>query len=164
WEEKVRAGPRPEAPRIKGLYLHYELTGGKGTQVPDASGLERHGTYKGGKEPQWLGGALKLDGSGAHVDAGNVADFERTAPFSYGCWVQPETKIGCLLSRIDDPQAYRGFDLFLNEGRFEAHFVHSWPADGMKVKTKKSFADSAWHHVMVTYDGSTQTTHPQIYV
>src|SRR5262249_3030707 len=163
WEQKVLADPRPAAPPPPDAYLHYPLKDGADNRVLDASGHERHGTLKNAKEPAWTASALKLHG-GAHVDAGDVADFERTDRFSYGCWVKPEARIGCVLSRIDDPQAYRGFDLFMNDGRFEAHFVHSWPENGLKVKTKNPFAAGAWYHVMVTYDGSSKAAGVRLYV
>jgi mono/diheme cytochrome c family protein len=156
WEEKVLAGPLPEAPPQEGLYLHWPLNGVKDKRAEDASGHERHGTYT-GKEAVTGGGALRFTGSGANgaiVDGGNVADFERTDKFSYGCWVRPETNDGCLLSRIDDPQAYRGYDLYFNNGRFEVHLVHNWPNNGLKVATKKTFEQNRWYHVFVTCDGS----------
>jgi hypothetical protein len=163
WEANVRKGPRPAAAPTKGLHLHYRLDGGKGRAIPDASGKGRNGTFKGKALPVWEGRALVLDGSGAHID-GSGANFQHTEAFSYGAWVKAQTRSGCVLSKIDDPKGYRGFDLFFNDGRFEAHFVHAWPADAMKVFTKRSFAPGAWHHVFVTYDGSGKAAGVRIYV
>ncbi len=104
------------------------------------------------------------DGNNTCIDVGDVAGFERTNTFSYGGWVKPDSQTGCVISRIDDPQAYRGYDLFLNDGRFEVHLVHSWPENGLKVATKKTFAAGTWHHVMVTYDGSSKAAGVRIFV
>jgi hypothetical protein len=164
WEENRSADARGEAPAPAGASLHYPLNGGEQRRVPDASGQGRHGTFVGGQGPAWSAIALALDGSGSHVDGGNVADFERTDYFSYGCWVKPQARSGCVLSKMDDPQAYRGFDLFLNDGRFEAHLVHAWPDNGLKVTTKRSFPAGTWYHALVTYDGSSRADGVRLYV
>jgi hypothetical protein len=164
WEEEVRKAPRPRELPWRGLHLHYRLSAGKGARVADASGGGRHGTFKGGKGPAWEGGALYLDGSGAHVDGGAAGDFQHTQAFSYGCWARAETRGGCLLSRIDDPKGYRGYDLFFSDGRFEVHLAHAWPKDALKVSTRRAFAVGAWHHIFVTYDGSGKAAGVKLYV
>jgi hypothetical protein len=82
-------------------------------------------------------------------------DVERDGPFSYGAFVRREGS-GCVVSKIDDQDAYRGCDLFVNEGRIEVHIVHHWPDDAIKVETKDPLAEKEWHHVLATYDGSSK--------
>src|SRR5262249_33051451 len=91
WEAKTRASLRPVRFPTRSLYLHWPMNG-RGVRIEDASGNKRTGTFK-GKTPRWEAGALYLDGSGAHLDGGAVADFEKSDVFSYGCWVKPQSKL-----------------------------------------------------------------------
>jgi hypothetical protein len=96
--------------------------------------------------------ALKFDGK-THIDLGPLVAFERTNAFSYGAWIKVQSD-GALLSKVEKKPGYRGFDLFVNDGRFEVHLIHRFPDDAIKVKTKDKFAANQWRHVFVTYDGS----------
>src|SRR5262249_54059843 len=60
--------------------------------------------------------------------------------------------------------AYRGFDLFINDGHFEVHLVHEFPNDAIKVKTKDKFTANQWLHVLATYDGSGKADGVKIFV
>jgi hypothetical protein len=55
---------------------------------------------------------------------------------------------------MEKKPGFRGFDLFANDGRFEAHLIHQYPDNAIKVKTKDKFELKKWDHVFVTYDGS----------
>jgi len=99
-----------------------------------------------------LGKALKFDGK-THIDLGPLVAFDRTNAFSYGAWVKVQSD-GAILSKIEKKPGYRGFDLFVNDGRFETHLVHQFPDDAIKVKTKDKLPGNQWLHVLVTYDGS----------
>ena len=56
------------------------------------------------------------------ADAG---DFERDHAFSFGAWVKlPKADlIGSILARMDDRNNYRGWDLWLENGRIATHLV-----------------------------------------
>jgi hypothetical protein len=164
WERELAAKPLPEKPTKEGLYVHYPLKGGKGAKIEDASGLGRSALFKGGRGALWTATAMRFDGTGGVVDAGGLGDFEKDRGFSYGCWVKPETTTGCLISRMDDQSAYRGWDLFLTEGHFEVHLVNLWPQDALKVRTTRTFPAGVWHHVFVTYDGSSKASGMTIFV
>src|SRR5256885_297204 len=99
-----------------------------------------------------LGKALKFDGK-THIDLGPLVAFERTNAFSYGAWVKVQSD-GAILSKIEKKPGYRGFDLFVRDGRFEVRLVHQFPDDAIKVKTKDKFAANQWLHVLFTCDGS----------
>ncbi len=112
--------------------------------------------------PGRLGHALHLDGQG-HADLGPLVSFDRTQPFSYGAWVRVESD-GAILSKMEPAPAYRGFDLYASGGRFEAHLIHAFPEDALKVRTKEKFDGPAWRHVLVTYDGAGKAAGVRIYV
>ncbi len=109
-----------------------------------------------------LGKALKLDGK-THIDLGQVAAFERTNAFSFGAWIKIESN-GAILSKMEKKPGYRGFDLIVNDGRFEMHLVHELPNDAIKVKTKDKFVPKQWLHVLASYDGSGKSAGVKIFV
>ncbi|HKS37341.1 MAG TPA: DUF1553 domain-containing protein [Verrucomicrobiae bacterium] len=99
-----------------------------------------------------IGKALKFDGK-MHIDLGPLIAFEQTNAFSYGAWLKVQSD-GAILSKMEKKPAYRGFDLYSNDGRFEVHLVHQLPDDAIKVKTRDKFPANQWQHVLMTYDGS----------
>ncbi len=104
-------------------------------------------------------------GTVAFPDAG---DFDTGQSFSHGAWVfipRNSTETVALFSRMDESNAYRGWDLWFQGGLFATHIVHQWPGNAIKLKTKQRLAKQGqWQHVMVTYDGSGRPEGVQIYV
>lgn len=110
-----------------------------------------------------LGQALKLDGQ-AHADFGPLVVFDRTTAFSCGAWIRSDNKSGCVLSKMEKEPSHRGFDLLLNDARFEVHLVSRWPDNALKVRSKEQFPPNQWHHVLVTYDGSGRAAGVNLFV
>ena len=100
----------------------------------------------------------------AYLDLGGIGDFERDQPFSYALWVNPKNPNGSPLSRMDVGNGYRGWDLFLQEGRPAFHLINQWPANGLKVAAKPAIPMSKWTHLAVTYDGSAKPSGVKIYI
>ena len=96
----------------------------------------------------------------------DVGDFERDQPFSVGLWVKlsPDDKEGAILSRMDEDEAYRGWDLWFQDGKPGTHLVHKWPEDGIKVVSRKALEPNKWTHVFLTYDGSSKAEGVKIYI
>ena len=109
-----------------------------------------------------LGKSLTFDGR-MHLELGLAAAFEPTNAFSYGAWVKIQAG-GAILSKMEKSPGFRGFDLFVNENRFEVHLAHQSPDDAIKVKTKDKFEGGGWRHVLVTYDGSAKAAGVTLYV
>jgi hypothetical protein len=147
--------------------LHIPLLEGKEKTVADLIVAERTGEIQG--KIEWIKSrsdwALKFDGTN-YVDLGDVGNFERTDTFSYGGWVKPQKKAkdGALLARMDGANSYRGYDMLLGDGKISVHIINKWPANAIKVNTKKSLQPDQWQHVLVTYDGSSQASGIKIYV
>lgn len=100
------------------------------------------------------------------IEVADAGDFDTKQAFSYGAWVKlsKNKQTGALASRMED-KSYRGWDLWLENGRLAAHFVHQWPDDAMKVVvTRNPLKVGQWQHVFVTYDGSAQTGGVKLYV
>ncbi len=104
---------------------------------------------------------------GSTFDLGNVADFEKNQPFSYGAWVNAAgaNAYSGIIARMDDKNDYRGWDLFQHERNFAVHIVNKWPTDAWKVLTTKNpVKPGTWQHVFVTYDGSGKAGGVKIYL
>jgi len=99
----------------------------------------------------------------AFADAGN---FERTNAFSYAVWVRLGMDTGgALLARMDDRGGkYRGWDLFLDNGKPAFHLLNDYPTNALKVSAKKEMPKDRWTHVAVTYNGSSKAKGVKIYV
>ncbi|MFO0909223.1 MAG: DUF1553 domain-containing protein [Isosphaeraceae bacterium] len=125
--------------------------------------------YVAGDKPTWIEGpggqALRLDGTDrSYVETAMPIDLEGASAFSYGAWVRP-TGSGTILSRMDDANAFRGFDLLVQDQlRVEVHLVHTWPTDALKVITRTPLSKSSWSHVFVTYDGSKKADGVKLYI
>jgi Protein of unknown function (DUF1553)/Protein of unknown function (DUF1549)/Concanavalin A-like lectin/glucanases superfamily/Planctomycete cytochrome C len=108
-------------------------------------------------------GSVKTD-SDNYLDLGNVGDFERTEPFSYAVWLNPESANASPVSRMDAGNNYRGWDLFLSGGKPSIHIISSWPTNALKVNGKAMIPEHKWTHVAVTYDGSSKPSGIHMYI
>lgn len=111
-----------------------------------------------------LGGALLFDGQ-THIAAGETGAFEADRPFSFSVWVHPTSaEASTILSKMDEADAFRGYDLILEQGKVAVHVVHQWPDRAFKVITNEPLALDRWHHLAVTYDGSRRSTGMRVFV
>ena len=65
------------------------------------------------------------------------------------------------MARMDDGNAFRGWDMWLENDRPGAHLINHWPDNAIKVVSKTAIQPGKWHHVMVTYDGSRRRPAPR---
>ena len=165
WEPKLRESTTSSVSQIVPL-LRWTFDETAGNQVTEQRDPLRKGQVVG--NPVWatgkLNGALKLDGN-TYVEAGDFASFERTDKFSYGAWVNVENKdAATVISRMDDADAFRGFDLLLVGGKLTAHLVHRWPDEALHVISKAEVPLNQWTHVFATYDGSSKAEGFKLYI
>ena len=160
-EESAPTGPALPTDAL----VHLPLNENQGKEVTNAANEKLKGTLRGpvawgtGKQ----GSAFQCNGQN-YVDLGNVADFEGTEAFSYGCWVKPDGDAsGAPIAKMNDGQAYRGYDLLCAGGNVSVHIIDTWPTNAIKVTTKAKLKKSAWQHVFVTYDGSRKASGVKIY-
>jgi hypothetical protein len=114
------------------------------------------------------GNAMTLVGDGWLDMGGKRHHFDRPDPFSLSLWF-----------RIEDPNAFgpliaktsglfdgdRGYHAFLNEDHtFTARLVHVGPDNEIAVQTKDSVSVGAWHHIGMTYDGSSRAAGVGLYL
>jgi hypothetical protein len=95
-----------------------------------------------------------------------AGDFERDQTFSVAAWVRlpASDATGSILARMADQQGYRGWDLWLEGGRFGTHLINVWQDDALKVVTRDPLPGDQWNHVLMTYDGSSKAAGVKLYV
>ncbi len=95
----------------------------------------------------------------------DVGDFDTSDSFSIALWVRvPDNANGALLARMDEAADYRGWDVWMQNGRIGTHIVSAWPKDALKAVTQTPLPANRWTHVVITYDGSARLNGLKIYV
>jgi len=170
--DKWLAAARPEAVGAQvpadSLRLHLKLNEGAGDTV--------RMTYDGKPREVTVPGAVAWDAGhvaarafrkqpGTALELADVGEFEKDQGFSYGAWVKlPKVPFGAIFARMDDQHDYRGWDLWVQNGRVGTHIVHKWPEDALKVVSKNPVKPGQWTHVFVTYDGSRRAEGVRVYI
>jgi mono/diheme cytochrome c family protein len=95
-----------------------------------------------------------------------AGDFERDQAFTAALWVKlsAEDKTGSIIARMDEDEAYRGWDVWLEDGRPGIHIVSKWPEDALKVLSRQGIEPGKWTHVAVSYDGSSKAEGVSIFI
>lgn len=149
-----------------GLVAHFPLDDAQGPTVANTLAAEFSGNVEGKftSVPGKLGNALQFEGS-TFVAAGQVGAFESDQPCSLTAWIFPTSQqASTVLSKMDDANAHRGYDVILEDAKVASHFVHHWPDRAFKAVSKKALSLNAWHHIAVTYDGSRHATGVKIFI
>ncbi len=170
WEREL-ADSTQSVP-TEGLIVHLPLNESEGRETVDAANTNK-GDFVGRNDPVWIrsvsGNGLRLDGSRQRLDCGESFDPERTDPFSFGCWfyVDRETEWGTLFSKWQHGEEKgRGFIVEARQttGQFSIHLHHEGWNDAIIVRTKPGPMSNRWHHLFVTYDGSSKANGILCYV
>jgi mono/diheme cytochrome c family protein len=102
----------------------------------------------------------------AIIEVADAGNFERDKPFTYAAWVKLTKKgqSGAVFARMDDGHEYRGWDLWIENGRLAAHLIHQWDQNAIKVATEAELKVGQWNHLVVSYDGSSKAAGLKFYV
>jgi hypothetical protein len=65
---------------------------------------------------------------------------------------------------MEEAADFRGWDLWIENGRFGTHIISKWPGDAIKVVTATPLKANEWTHVFMTYDGSSKVAGVKLYV
>lgn len=154
FEQWLATAPAPESASLaEGLALHLPLTEADGPI---------HGTAD-GQPREWAAAFKRRDGSDgkailAHtsqLELGDLAGFGRGDQVSFGLSIYVEgAPHGAVVARMDPAQAFRGWDLWLEQGRIGSHIIDQWPATASKIVAPEPLTPGRWHHVMVVFDGT----------
>lgn len=149
-----------------GLVLRLPLDETSGDKATDAITGKPIATVQG--NAKWtagkVGGGFEFDGQ-THLDLGEVAAFEHSDAFSVAYWVYPTSNEAItVVSKMDEPNAHRGYDVVIEQGKVAMHLIHHWPDDGLKVIAKEPLPLNQWRHVVIAYDGSSKAQGIKLYV
>jgi hypothetical protein len=154
---------------IDALRFQAALSEGSGTIALDVDGKARTAVLPPGvgwEEGYVADKAFKLP-SGGTLEVSDAGDFDNKQGFSYGAWVKFPKKApasGAIFARMDDQHDFRGWDLWMQNGRVGAHIVHKWQEDALKVVSRTPIKMGEWNHVFIAYDGSGSPGGVKVYV
>lgn len=137
---------------------------GKATKVQIA-GQDREVTLS--EKAAWKPGnsGQAIETTGAAFELSDVGDFERDQPFSCSAWIKlnPNDTAGAIAARMDNGNAYRGWDFWVQQRRVGMHIINKWSDDALKVVAQPQVEGNKWTHVAVTYDGSSKAAGVKVY-
>lgn len=108
---------------------------------------------------------LKLDGGTRFVCSSDPPELKNDQPFSFAAWIKYDGKSGgAVFSRMNESNAFRGYDLWIQGANVGTHIISQWQNDAIKVVSKDKLKKNTWQHVVVTYDGSKKASGVQIYI
>lgn len=145
--------------------------------LKNAAGKQFEGVmkYNGGPVkalPVWVpdtsgASALKMDGD-IYLDLAGVGVFRKSEPFSIGIrvWIPRELTEGVIFHKSDFERLYnfRGYHLYLRDGKLEANLAHVAPSNAITRVTRSAVPKERWIHLTMTYDGSARADGLQLYL
>lgn len=164
----------PTEGTTSGLVGWWKLDETSGTAAADSSGSANTGTLQ--NAPAWTtggmdNGALTLNGTNQYVDVGNAStlNFERTQPFSVSAWIYPLASgsgYEPIVSKRDYSGTFQGIEFDDDMGCFclFATLFGTGGSSGLQVYGSTSISFSAWHHVVMTYDGTSSSASVKLYL
>jgi hypothetical protein len=95
-----------------------------------------------------------------------VGDLDKDQAFTVAMWVRPsdDNQGGSLVARMNEEEAHRGWDIWLENGTVGTHLVHRWPESAIKVMSRNRLSSARWQHIAVSYDGSSKAEGVKIYI
>lgn len=155
----------------------WHMNEGSGTTASDSSGNGNVGTLSGSTPPSWNSSAnsklgnssLSFNGTTAYVSVANESnfDFERTQPFSIEAWVKYPTAGSNqdIFSKMANTSPYTGYEFWIDtSNRLNFYLINSWTNNALYVNGQTTINDTNWHHIAVTYDGSSKASGVNIYI
>jgi hypothetical protein len=155
----------PEEP--SGLFAHLPLDEFKDRKSADLVNAKNEVKWegKGRTVSGKIASAFRVEGNG-FVNVKGIKPPEWNQPFSYGCWVKPDAgnANGAVFSKMNEGNAYRGFDIWLQAGAPGTHIIHKWQDNAVKVVGKQKVKAKTWSHIFVTYDGTGKASGTKVYM
>lgn len=113
----------------------------------------------------------RFDGSNDFVTMGNVLGFERTAARTVGFWAK-WTSSGTtqsVFNKLQNTSPFPGWDIFFSSaGNVGFAMYNQGDTAGapnrIRIVTTAAYNDGRWHHIVGTYDGSSNATGMAIYI
>jgi hypothetical protein len=171
WERELREQPQAlPASLSEGLVVHYPLDETDGTETASSLDDQPRGAYQGPSQPKWMpgvvAGSLRLDGEGGHFSCEESFEMERNESVTLSGWfmLDSDSRRGALVGQFDY-ENQRGFAVNIDPVTSEVmcELAHD-KVNRISVRGKITETTGHWHHLLVTYDGSSSATGVSIYV
>ncbi len=183
WLAGVEAAATPPAVTLPRPLVHLPLDEMKAYTFANRATPKRPGTVGGEEErkkgtaraPELVAGrvgkAVRLVGD-SQIDLGgrdqNFAFFERNDPFSFALWLRRDKDgvAGPVLTRSGAVMnGHRGYELIMRaDGTLTSGLHHVAPDNSIEIETRQPLQVGTWHHVTVTYDGSSRAAGLRLFV
>jgi hypothetical protein len=167
WSDKLPEGPSVLEPAgALGIFpFDTKANGELQNRVPDGKPARLH------EAPPLVDGydgkALGLYGENGVVLPA-LGDFTRSDSFTFSLWLRmaavSERAVVFHKSKAPIDAGSRGYELLLEQGRVAFGLHHMWPGNSVKVVTQGPLDAERWHHVAVTYDGSSKARGVRIFI
>lgn len=107
------------------------------------------------------GQCIELSGDN-NVHFKGVGAVNRADAFSISLWMKtPDIKKRAVIihrSRAWTDAGSRGYELLLQEGKLSTALIHFWPGNAIGIQDTVVLEPGAWHHVVMSYDGSARAS------
>jgi hypothetical protein len=167
-----------------GLLVNYHFNQGNAassntgvTTLIDASGNGNNGTLINfaltGATSNWvgqggvtLGNALTFDGSNDYVELGTGLDanFGRTSTFTTEAWIKTTSDFKNIMGTTVESGSFPGYGVEIINNVIRILFMNTNTTNGIALHGSTTVTDGVWHHIAVTYDGTSNASGFKIYV
>jgi hypothetical protein len=145
------------------LLLHFPLTEAEGPVIGKIGGKEVKAAATVQRQDGIIGKALRVDS--AVVDLGKGWDLKRQDAVTIMARVFIEGKPnGAILAKMASGPSFRGWDLFLEQGKVATHAISDWQENADKIASNDPLEPGKWHHIAVTFNGPAKKDRQAIYV
>jgi len=154
-------------------FAYWKMDEGGGYSAFDFSGNNYTATMSATMtSSDWINGkvgkAVDFDGTDdtLFVDYESDFDFERTQALSMTAWVKTSaTGAKAIFSKLSNSDNYEGYEFNLTtDGYLRFMEINQTSTNRLEVQGTTYVQDGAWHHVAVTYDGSSNASGIKLYV
>lgn len=154
-----------------GAELYAKLDENQGLVAADSSGNARHGAFQGGyDENQWdasgkIGSCLQgLSLSSGFVNFNQLLSFDRANPFSLECWLKTTSSNSMtLLSKQSNVGNFPGIAITMSSAKPRL-VIRDTTSGVLVLEHNSAINDGLWHHIVITYDGTSQISGCKLYV
>ena len=164
WEREPDEVVFPE----DGLLAYYKLDGNGKDERNYAPLTETNVTWETGKIED--AGNFIADESRLEATDSSLFNFDSSDSFSFSLWFKRISinNYGFILDKRSSDSTYRGYNIAFNGDDNNIDVVLSHDRDAgerLYVRTQNSYTDTnKWYHLVITYDGSTNSSGLKIYV
>lgn len=106
--------------------------------------------------------------SGSFAAAGDSPslEFSNTQAFSVEAWVDTSLTSGAeaIASKMANAAPYTGWELGLSNGQPYFYLINNYPNNTLEAVATPTVADGKWHHLVLTYNGSSKAAGVTFYV